>query len=253
MKTIRFFIIFLIIASFPAVLAVNAADWESYELVNKLLNMQGPGEPFIHENFVIFTADSSIRRIGVSFAHEKFDNIYWYTQLLVSQDFFNPILLPGEKVPSPYKDSGMQFHVYQIPDNIRELEYRLIINGLWTVDPVNPLIRRDRVSGLSMSVLNVPRRIIRHSPLHGLPEGLDFSFRGPPGEIVTVAGDFNNWDPFMYELKENPPGVYSLIIPLPPGKYQYVFFHRGKRYIDPNNPQRIYAKDGSIASEIEIP
>jgi len=253
MKTIRFFIILVIIASFPAVTAVSAEDWESYELVNKLLNMQGPGAPLIHGDFVIFSADSNIRRMGVSFAHEDFDHIHWFRPLLVPQDYLNPIILPGEKLPSPYKESGMQFYVHRIPDHLRELEYRMVINGLWTFDPANPLIRRDRSTGLTMSVLQVPYRPVKHSPLNGLPEGLNFSFHGPPGETVTVAGTFNNWDPFMYELRENPRGVYSLIIPLPPGKYQYVFFHRGERFIDPDNPNRIYAKDGRIASEIEIP
>jgi hypothetical protein len=56
----------------------------------------------------------------------------------------------------------------------------------------------------------------------------------------------------MYELREGPAGNYSINIPLPPGKYQYVFFHRGQRYLDPNNASRVYSKDGRAASEIVI-
>jgi 1,4-alpha-glucan branching enzyme len=104
-----------------------------------------------------------------------------------------------------------------------------------------------------MSVLDLPPRPENYHPINGLPEGLKFSFRGPPGEIVTVAGNFNGWDPFMYELKESSAGFYSLTIPLPPGTYQYVFFHRGQRYADPYNPRRVYSRDGSAASEIVIP
>ena len=247
MKTISFFVILMIIASFAW-----SESWESYELVHRLLAISEPGAPFIHDDFAVFTASSNIRRIGVSFAHENFGNIYWFRQLLISQDSMNPILLPGEKEPSPYKDSGLQFYVYQIPQYLRELEYRVIINGLWTVDPSNPLTRRDPVSGLSLSVLRLPQRQTRPNPLNGLPEGLHFSFEGPPGEIVTVAGNFNSWDPFMYELREGPSGIYSITIPLPPGTYQYVFFHRGERFVDPYNPKRIYARDGSAASEITI-
>jgi len=248
MKTIALPVLFILIASFSW-----AADWESYELVDRLLTIHEPGMPVVHENFVIFTADSSLRRVGVAFAHENFSNVYWFTRLLVSQDFLNPIILPGQKFPDPHKDSGMQFHVYQLPDNLRELEYRLIVNGLWTIDPANPLTRRDPVSGLAMSVLSLPYRTRNHSPLDGLPEGLNFLFRGPPGETVTVAGNFNGWDPFMYALRENPAGVYSILIPLPPGTYQYVFFHNGQRYVDPYNPRRIYSRDGGAASEIVVP
>jgi len=246
-------IILIVITSFSAVPAVSADDWESYEIVNRLLSLSGPCAPIIHENSVVFTANSDIRRIGIAFSHENFEKIYWYRQLLIPQYGLEPIMLPGEKVPSPYRDSGIQFYVHTVPDNVRDLEYRLIINGLWTIDPANPQTRRDPVSGLTLSLLKIPRHHARHSPLIGLPEGLSFLFKGPPGETVTVAGTFNNWDPFMYELREYPAGVYSITIPLPPGTYQYVFFHRGERYADPNNSQRIFSKDGRIASEIVIP
>jgi len=243
----------MLITSILTPAAVAAADWETYELIDRILTIQKPGMPVIHDNFVIFTADSSLRRVGVAFAHENFANTYWFRQLLLSQDRLLMTIPPGQKFPDPYRDSGIQFHVYQLPEHLRELEYRLVINGLWTVDPNNSQIRRDPVSGLSLSVLNLPFRPIKPNPLNGLPEGLSFMFNGPPGEIVTVAGSFNGWDPFMYELKEGPAGVYSLTIPLPPGSYQYVFFHRGMRFVDPYNPNRIYARDGSAASGLIVP
>jgi hypothetical protein len=56
----------------------------------------------------------------------------------------------------------------------------------------------------------------------------------------------------MYELTENPSGVYSLNLPLPPGTYQYVFFHRGERYLDPYNFNRVYTRDGKPVSQIII-
>jgi len=252
MKTINFFVLFILIASFSAVTA-QSAEWESYALLNRLLSMQVPGEPVIHDDFVIFTADSSVRRIGVAFAHENYANIYWYQTLMISQDRLNPIILPGEKEPSPHRDSGLQFFVYNVPIHIRDLEYRLVINGLWTVDPANQLVKRDPVSGLSLSVIRMPARYAKPNPLNGLPGGLIFTYRAPPGETVSIAGSFNSWDPFMYELREGPAGVYSLTIPLPPGTYQYVFIHRGQRFTDPDNPRRIYARDGSAASEIVVP
>ena len=229
-----------------------ADDWESYEVVNQLLSIHSPSAPVIVENYVIFTADSALRRVGVAFAHENFANVYWFRPLIIPQDRlnnqFDPLISSGT-----YMNSGIQFHVYQIPVNLRELEYRLVVNGLWTIDPFNPQSRRDPVSGLSMSVLSLPYRGVTPNPLNGLPEGLNFSFRGPPGEIVTVAGSFNGWDPFMYQLREYPEGVYSITIPLPPGTYQYVFYHRGQRYVDPYNPRRIYTREGSAASEIVVP
>ena len=249
MKTIFSMVLFTIIAAFPL-----TADWEkSYELIDRLLTIPGPSAPVIHENSVIFTASSDFRRVGVAFAHEDFSNVHWFRPLLVPQDPLNAPIPPGRKHPDPFIDSGILFHVFQVPEHINELEYRLVMNGLWTVDPANNLSRRDPVSGLSLSVLSIPPRHLNPNPLRGLPAGLNFSFNGPSGEIVTVAGNFNGWDPFMYELREFPTGVYSITIPLPPGVYQYVFFHGGRRYVDPYNPRRIYARDGSAASEIVVP
>ncbi|MCL1959727.1 MAG: glycogen-binding domain-containing protein [Spirochaetes bacterium] len=247
MKTTVMFVIFMIVASFSW-----TADWETYDVIHRLLAIREPGAPVIYENTVIFTADSSLRKVGVAFAHENFTNTYWFQRIVVPQDFLDPIILPGQKIPDPYKDSGIQFYVYQYPDNLKELEYRLVINGLWTVDPCNSQTRRNPVSGLTMSVLSLPARPVNYSPIN-TPAGLKFSFKGPPGETVTVAGSFNSWDPFMYELKESPAGIYSISIPLPPGVYQYVFFHRGQRYTDPFNARRAYSRDGTLASEIVIP
>jgi hypothetical protein len=252
MRTIRFFVLLTLLFSFTLATA-GAADWESYELVERLLTMPGPGKPVIYKDFVIFTADTSLRKVGISFAHENFAYTYWFRQLLVPQDLLNAPIPPGQKVPDPYINSGIQFHVLEVPEDIKDVEYRLVINGLWTTDPYNSLTRRDLVSGLTLSVVRMPPRPVKLDPLKGLPEGLTFTFNGPPGEIVTVAGSFNGWDPFMYELKESPEGVYTLTLPLPPGTYQYVFFCQGKRFVDINNPRRSYSVEGKAASEITVP
>ena len=248
MKTIGTFVLLVMISAF-----CWSADWETYELIDRLLTLPGAGAPVIFEDAVIFTAPSDVRRIGVAFAHENFSSIYWYRQLLIPQDRLFAPIPEGKKEPDPFINAGFQFHIYEVPNHIRELEYRLVINGLWTIDPANPKTRKDPVSGLSWSVISMPHRTVNPHPLNGMPNGLDFTFRGPTGETVTVAGNFNSWDPFMYELKEGPAGVYSINIPLPPGTYQYVFFHRGQRYLDPYNSRRIYSRDGSAASEIVVP
>jgi len=252
MKTIVIFIIFIFIVSFIPQTA-KASDWETYEILNNLLTLTEPGAPVISGDHVIFHADSSLRRVGVAFAYENFSNVYWFRQLVVPQDRLFAPIPPGQTVPDPFKDSGVQFYIHRVPDHIKELEYRLIINGLWTIDPQNNEYRRDPVSGLVLSVLRMPIRKVPPNHLLGLPDGLTFTFRAPPGETVTVAGNFNSWDPFMYEMREGPAGVYNLTIPLPAGTYQYVFIHQGQRYTDPHNPRRIYARDGKAASEIVVP
>jgi hypothetical protein len=224
---------------------IGAVDTESYQFIDHLLSISEPGRPEIFEDGVIFTAPSSYRRVGIAFAHEGFAQVYWFRKLLFPKD--NPTLEEEKKKQSLYTDSGILFHVYTLPEHIRELEYRLVIDGLWTTDPGNPEYRMD-ASGLIHSVVSIPD-IAKPPSTFDAPQGsLRFTYTGPPGESVTVAGTFNGWDPFMYTLPEKSPGHYSLTLPLPPGTYQYVFFHRGQRILDPHNPNRVYTKDGKIAS-----
>jgi len=168
MKRIRFFVLLvLIFASFlPS--SAWAEDWENYEVLNRLLSLKTPGSPLIYQDFVIFTADSSLRKVGIAFSNEDFATTYWFKKLVVPNDFFAPIP-SGQKYPDPYKDSGLQFFIYKIPPKLTELEYRIVVNGLWTTDPSNPIVRRDPVSGLNLSVLNLPLRPSKPDPFDSLP------------------------------------------------------------------------------------
>jgi hypothetical protein len=244
---------FLVLFLLLNVVSSHAIDIESVDsplVIDYLLSLSRPGAPQIIADYVVFTASSSLRRVGVAFADEGFSNVHWFRQLTVRRE---PSEIPiNEKNPSLYKDSGIVFYVHQYPEDTKEIDYRLIINGLWTSDSANPNSRIDNISGLSWSTITLPYREMVPYPLKGPPGSLSFVFKGPPGETVSVAGSFNRWDPFMYELKEGPAGNYTINIPLPPGTYQYVFFHRGQRYLDPYNGKRSYTREGEVASEIVI-
>ena len=215
---------------------IGAVDTESYQFIDHLLSLSKPGRPEVFEDGVIFTAPSSYRRVGIAFAHEGFAQVYWFRKLLFPRDNLTP--QEEKKKQSLYTDSGILFHVYTLPEHIRELEYRLVIDGLWTTDPGNPEYRMD-ASGLIHSVVSIPPVAKSLSTFDAPLGSLNFIYTAPPGESITVAGNFNGWDPFMYTLPEKTPGHYSLTLPLPPGTYQYVFFHRGQRILDPHNPNRV--------------
>ena len=245
-------LILLFFVCFPGFSAAADADPESYYVIDRLLSMTGPGAPEIIDDSILFTYTSACRRVGIAFAHEGFSRVHWFRLLLVPQDPLTELIAATQKKPELYKDSGILFFVYQIPEDARDLEYRMVIDGLWTVDPANPASRRNAATGLEYSVLYLPARQYVPDVLKGPPGTASFTFQGPPGETVTVAGSFNGWDPFMYELKEGPAGTYSLNLPLPPGKHQYIFFHRGERRLDSYNPQRAYTREGMAASEVVL-
>jgi hypothetical protein len=222
---------------------IQALDTESYQFIDYLLNVEGPGEPRLFEDGVVFTASSSYRHVGIAFAHEGFSSVHWFKNLMVP-DFDAG---PQKQGATAYRDSGMLFYVYTVPADMAELEYRLVIDGLWTIDPANPRYRIDS-AGLSRSLVAIPVMQKPPSVSGDQPGALSFRFIAESGMFVSVAGDFNGWDPFMYPLKETATGVYTLTLPLPPGTYHYVFFYKGVRTLDPINQDRVYTKDGKSAS-----
>jgi len=232
--------------------SIGAANTDSFHYIDRLLRLQQPEKPQVVEDAVIFTASSSYRRVGIAFAHEGFGKVYWFQRLMVSNENAGPWI--KDRPPADlHRDSGLLFYVYTIPEDFTgNLEYRLIIDGLWVRDPLNPDYRTDPASGIVRSVVAIPYIKRADFPNRGPKGTLSFTYYAPPGESVTVAGSFNNWDPFMYELRETSPGYYTLSLPLPPGTYQYAFFYRGERRLDPNNPRRVYSREGKAANEAAV-
>jgi hypothetical protein len=228
---------------------IGALDTTSYQFINHLVNLKNSGVPEVMDDGILFTAPAAYQRVGIAFAHEGFSKVYWFQKLLIPDDAPNPQPESDSKQMPPvvYKDSGILFYPYTVPEGLESVEYRLIINGLWTTDPLNPNQRIDE-SGLARSIAPMPK-VSRPLAQQTAPSGaVTFRFDAFPRETIYVAGSFNNWDPFMYEMKEKEPGHYELTLRLPPGTYQYVFFYRGERHLDQSNPARVY-RDGRPVSQ----
>ncbi len=72
-------------------------------------------------------------------------------------------------------------------------------------------------------------------------EGVRFSFYSTKIERVCIAGDFNNWsmtaDP-LYDRERT--GLWTILLPLSPGRYEYKFVVDGEKWIpDPGNPDSV--------------
>ena len=226
---------------------ITAVDIDSHQFIDHIRAITEPGKPEIFEDGVLFTASSSYRRVGISFAHESYAKVHWFRQLMVPRAY-SELYVNGklDKKIDPNRDSGIKFHMEPIPGDIKNMDYRLIIDGLWTTDPANP-VKTTGITGVVESRVSLPGRPATQTP--GQSGAYRFSYRAEPGEIVCVGGSFNNWDPFMYQLPEISPGFYALSLPLPPGSFQYLFFHRGEQIPDPVNPRKLYTREGNVISE----
>lgn len=53
---------------------------------------------------------------------------------------------------------------------------------------------------------------------------------------VMIAADFNKWNPEALELVKRGKDKWETIVPLPPGKYRYLYNIDGQSILDPMNP-----------------
>jgi hypothetical protein len=53
----------------------------------------------------------------------------------------------------------------------------------------------------------------------------------PSAQSVAVAGDFNEWNPAKTKLERTDGGMWTVTLPLKPGRYEYMFVIDGKQWI----------------------
>ncbi len=61
----------------------------------------------------------------------------------------------------------------------------------------------------------------------------NFICMAPQARHVTLAGDFNDWDPQAHPMKRQPDGAWLLQMQLNHGHHHYCFIVDGKRMLDP--------------------
>lgn len=53
----------------------------------------------------------------------------------------------------------------------------------------------------------------------------------PTARSVSIAGDFNGWNPAQTKLERTDGGMWTVTLPLKPGRYEYMFVIDGKQWI----------------------
>lgn len=86
-----------------------------------------------------------------------------------------------------------------------------------------------------------------------LPEGVLFVARHPGAREVSIAGDFNGWQPEKTRLQANgESGTFRIVVPLTPGRYRYRLVVDGNWQADPNNVYTEPNPFGGVNSVVEV-
>ncbi|WP_078130187.1 carbohydrate-binding module 48 [Leptospira alexanderi] len=167
------------------------------------------------------------------------------------------------------KNSHGVFYIVLNPesrDTIREelkiLEYKFRVDGLFTHDPSNPDSAEDGNGSLVSRLIAIPSgpdklattRILEDSPYEELEyRTVEFRIYAPDAEMITLVGDFNHWDPEEDVLKKDNE-VFTLIKKMKPGNYLYNFVQDGKIILDTfNQNTRLREDTGEISSYLTVP
>lgn len=243
--------------------AYHRLDTLDHRTVVRLAGIDDAAPPRVYQGLVAFTyrppAGTFTRYVAAAFAHEGYGTLHVYDVL--------------------ERGSGPLFLLAYHPDpDLRELEYRIIVDGVWMVDPelAAPDVRRD-ASGIEFGTVELPPQPLYRfsSPDHGADGTTTFRFSLDPrvttavrtvtgrsipiealsGRRVSVVGSFNGWDPFSHPMeREQGTDRYSVTVPLPPGRHHYYYLVDGERVLDPVNEARGFdPTTGGTVSATTVP
>ncbi|MBK5282040.1 MAG: isoamylase early set domain-containing protein [Nitrospiraceae bacterium] len=92
---------------------------------------------------------------------------------------------------------------------------------------------------------SLPRSPRRPSTKHSV----SFEYFDPSATVVTLVGDFNQWNQKARPLKRDAGGLWKVTVRLETGAYQYKFVVNGERWEeDPLNLHRVLNEHGTFNS-----
>ncbi len=140
---------------------------------------------------------------------------------------------------------GLFFVKINLPHGIGKIKYRLIVDGIWTNDEYNEnvVFNKDLIPFSIIDIGVDYGYVSLRNPIDSSDgREVELFYIGQPGHIVTIAGNFNNFNPFLNRLveQESRKGVYTIKLKdLPKGRIYYYFVDSGNKVIDKNNVNRI--------------
>lgn len=140
--------------------------------------------------------------------------------------------------------------------------------GVWRWMTRSRTIRVSPLAGLALAagLAGVVALAAREGPV-GVPAGapapmasvpnrqmMQFIFVNDSASKVAIVGDFNDWDEGVSPLRRvSDKGVWTITIPLAPGRYQYTFVVDGTTWVpDPAAPRTLEDDFGRPNSVITV-
>ena len=217
-------------------------EQDLYEYNNIINRLEKAQSPIVTTDYIIFTQEIGHRFAGIAFDFENYSTVHKYMKQINTD-------IDGNVT------SSLMFFMLKRPADISEITYRVIIDGIWTDDPMNPIKKYDAKNGLTLSYIDLGGtlpKVTGEASDENKKNTVKFIYNGESGQTVRLSGSFTNWDSRIYKLTETKKGFYELDLTLPQGTHYYNYYIGMQAIPDKTNPNKVYTADGRIASVIVV-
>ena len=148
---------------------------------------------------------------------------------------------------------GIWYFFLERPLTEKKIRYKFMVDGTWISDPANPL-RHDDGYGSYLSMAEGPEPHKTKKITYRLTgrEKVEFRLYRPEARMVTIVGDFNNWNPENDLLMKSSDGIWRLTKRIPAGRYRYQYIVDGKWEADLYNSDSASDDTGMLCSILTV-
>jgi len=149
--------------------------------------------------------------------------------------------------------NGVWYYFLSENDQTRAIRYKFNIDGIWTDDPTNS----EKVSDGNGSYCSIAQTSkkgeSKQVSYRILNDGsIEFRHFDSAARFISIAGDFNNWNPENDILSRGNDNIWRVKKRLPKGKFRYKLVVDGEWTIDVYNEQSAADGAGGVCSLIVI-
>ena len=152
-------------------------------------------------------------------------------------------------------EKGVWYYFYSVEsdEQVRDVRYKFYVDGIWTHDPRNPFQENDGTGSLlSLSSAPSPYYTTRVTYKMTGKNSVEFRTYNSGARLISLVGDFNNWNPENDLMQRGRDGIWLLTKRLRPGKYRYMYLVDGRGTPDLYNPNSSSTISGDVCSLITI-
>ena len=245
-KLFRFLIVLIVIFTFTG-FADNKEKLrvENFENLNYLEKSSAP-ETLSMVNVRYIGTDSKLIHDGLLFTYN--DKNAKNVEVAGSFSNWKPITMLRSKY-------GIWYYFQKINFDSEIYTYKYIVDGTWTKDPQNHYKDSDNASS-HISIIQVPEKRFSTQITYKIlsKDTVEFRFYKPTAKIISLVGDFNNWNPENDLMLKGSDGIWKLTKKLTNGKtYKYKFYVDGEWEVDIFNDHSGSDQLGELCSLLILP